>query len=211
MADLSNSSDMMALEGLSEELVKHIRIYMLPHCYRVTEKGVIMMKIFAIDELRMYDLPKHSKSTASFINGLLNFVDDLIDKKKSVDPIPVIQKSAIEELANNPCKDLSICDVAGQDTIQPSQAKLSNQISLASTQKLILVLLRSGATKQRQRRRLYRNRSDCFSNGSNRLSQGFAKNQSQRWLNPRNPRLVFGKLLNPKAVISMKRKSRSQV
>ena len=72
----------MALEGLSEELVKHIRIYMLPHCYRVTEKGVIMMKIFAIDELRMYDLPKHSKSTTSFISDLLNFVDDLIDKKK---------------------------------------------------------------------------------------------------------------------------------
>ena len=50
-----------------------------------------MMKIFVIDELRMYDLPKYSKSTTSFISGLLNFVDDLIDKKKSVDPIPIIQ------------------------------------------------------------------------------------------------------------------------
>jgi len=54
-----------------------------------------MMKISVIDELRMYDLPKHSKSTASLISGLFNFVDDLTDKKKSVDPIPVIQKSAI--------------------------------------------------------------------------------------------------------------------
>ena len=50
-----------------------------------------MMKIFVIDELRMYDLPKHNKSTSSFISGLFNFVDDLIDKKKSVDPIPIIQ------------------------------------------------------------------------------------------------------------------------
>ena len=83
-----------------------------------------MMKIFAIDELRMYDLPKHSKSTTSFISGLLNFVDAMIDKKKSVDLIPVIQKSAIEKPANNPCKDLPICDVTGQDTIPPSQAKI---------------------------------------------------------------------------------------
>ena len=95
MADLSNSSDMKTLEGLPEELLKYIHDYILPHCYRVTEQGVIMMKIFVIDELRMYDLPKHSKSTGSLISGLFNFVDDLTDKKKSVDPIPVIQKSAI--------------------------------------------------------------------------------------------------------------------
>ena len=124
MADLSNSSDMMALEGLLEELLKYIRDYILPHCYRVTEQGVIMMKIFAIDELRMYDLPKHSKSTASFISDLFNFVDDLIDKNKSVDSIPAIQKSTIEKPANNPCKDLPICDVAGQDIIRPSQAEI---------------------------------------------------------------------------------------
>ena len=92
MADLSNSSDMMALEGLLEELLKKT---LRPHCYRVTEQGVIMVKISVINELRMYDLPKHSKSTGSLISGLFNFVDDLTDKKKSVDPIPVIQKSAI--------------------------------------------------------------------------------------------------------------------
>ena len=104
----------MALEELPEELLKKT---LRPHCYRVTEQGVIMVKISVINELRMYDLPKHSKSIASAISGLLNFVDELINKKKSVDPIPVIQKSAIEKPANNPCKDLPICDVAGQDTI----------------------------------------------------------------------------------------------
>ena len=102
---------MMALEGFPKDLrnVTHIKLH--SHCYRVTEQGVIMMKISVIDELRMYDLPRHSKSTATFISGLLTFVDELINKKKSVDPIPVIQKSAIEKPANNPCKNF--LDVAG--------------------------------------------------------------------------------------------------
>ena len=92
----------------------------------------------------MYDLPKHSKSIASAISGLLNFVDDHINRNKSVDPIHVIQKSAIEKPANNPCKNLP--DVAGQD-IGCLKPKLSNQIPLASIQKLILVPLRSGGNK----------------------------------------------------------------
>ena len=84
-----------------------------------------MMKIFVIDVLRMYDLPKYSKSTTSFISGLLNFVDDLIDKKKSMDPIPDIQKLAIENPANNnSCETLP--NVASQDEIRPSQAEIVN-------------------------------------------------------------------------------------
>ena len=89
---------MMAFEGLAEYLRKGIDINMHSHCYLVTKQGVIMMKIFVIDELRMFDLPKYCKSTAKFITDLLSFVDELINKKKSVDPIPVIQKSAIEKL-----------------------------------------------------------------------------------------------------------------
>ena len=77
-----------------------------------------MMKISVINELRMYDLPRHSKSTATFISGLLTFVDNQINKNKSVDPISAIQKSAIEKSATNPCKILR--DVAGQDTIRLS-------------------------------------------------------------------------------------------
>ena len=66
-----------------------------------------MIQIFAMDELRMYDLPKYSKSTASFISGLLNFVNDLIDKKKCVDQVPVIQKSVIEKPADTPRKSVT--------------------------------------------------------------------------------------------------------
>jgi hypothetical protein len=122
MADLSNSSDMIALEGVPKDLRKGIDINMHIHYYRVTEQGIIMMKMFAINEYRMFDLPKHCKSTAKFITDLLSFVDELINKKKSVDPIPILEKSVVEKLANNPCKNLP--DVAGQDTIRLSQAEI---------------------------------------------------------------------------------------
>ena len=79
-----------------------------------------MMKISVIDELRMYNLPRHSKSTATFITGLLTFVDELINKEKSVDLIPVIQKSAIEKPANNPCKNLPDSAVAKRSQTQPN-------------------------------------------------------------------------------------------
>ena len=82
MADLSNSSNMMTLERLPKDLRKGIDIHLHTHCYRVTEQDIIMMKMFVIDELRMYDLPRHSKSTTTFISGLLTFVDELINKKK---------------------------------------------------------------------------------------------------------------------------------
>ena len=147
MADLSDSSDMMALEGLPEELLKKT---LRPHCYRVMEQGVIMVKISVINELRMYDLPKHSKSTASVISGLLNFVDDLINKKKSVDPIPVIKKPAIEKPADNPCNDLPTCDVVGQYTIRPSQAKFVHpKLPKKAHRDYIQYFYAPGATRQR--------------------------------------------------------------
>ena len=126
MADLSNSSDIIALGGLPEDLRKGIDINMHTHCYRVTEQGVIIMKMFAINEYRMFDLPKHCKSMAKFITDLLSFVDELINKKKSVDLIPIPEKSVVEKPTHNPCKDLLTCDVAGQDTIRSFQAEVVN-------------------------------------------------------------------------------------
>ena len=61
MTDSSSSNGMMALEALLEKLHKGIDIHIQSHCYRVMEQGIIMMKIFVINELRMYDLPKHIK------------------------------------------------------------------------------------------------------------------------------------------------------
>ena len=60
--------------------------------------------------------------SVDILSGLLTFVDNQINKNKSVDPIPFIQKSAIEKPANNPYKNLH--DVACQDTIRLSQAEI---------------------------------------------------------------------------------------
>ena len=120
MADSSSSSGMMALEGLREERLKGVNKTLHPHCYRVTEQGIITMKISVINELRMYDLPKHNKSIASVISGFLNFMDGLINNR--IDPIHIIPKSSIEKPANNPCETLP--NVAGQDEIRPFQAEI---------------------------------------------------------------------------------------
>jgi len=48
MADSSSSSGMMALEGLREERLKGVNKTLHPHCYRVTEQGIITMKISGI-------------------------------------------------------------------------------------------------------------------------------------------------------------------
>jgi hypothetical protein len=97
MADLSSSSNLMALEGLPEDLRKSIHDEILPRCYQVIEQGVIMMNEAIIDELRMYDLPRHCKSFADLINNLLAFVDDLLNRKNSVDLIPFNRESVSEE------------------------------------------------------------------------------------------------------------------
>ena len=78
-----------------------------------------------------------SGNLSDFVSGI---VKDFIQA-------PIVQKSVIEKPTNNPCKDLPICDVVGQDTVRPSQAEIVELFPLASTQKLILVLLRSGGNK----------------------------------------------------------------
>ena len=62
------------------------------------------------------------QSSGILSNVLSDFVKYLIDKEDSSVATSVIQKSAIEKPTNNPCNELPICDVAGQNTIRPSQA-----------------------------------------------------------------------------------------
>ena len=67
------------------------------------------------------------------LSGLLTFVDNHINKNKSVDPIPTIQKLAIEKPANNPCESLH--DAAGQDTIRLTQTEFVDpKLSKKSTE-----------------------------------------------------------------------------
>ena len=63
-----------------------------------------------------------SNSDRIYIKYLLG-KPELIDIVDKVDPIPVIQKSAIEKPTNNPCNDLPTCDVVCQETIRLSQAE----------------------------------------------------------------------------------------
>ena len=105
------------------------------------------MNMFAIKKYRMFDLPKHSKSTARFITDLLSFVDELLNKKKSVHLIPVPEKSVVEKPTNNPCKDLSPCDVVGQDTIRLSQAEFIELKSLSKSTTKSSTTTLGGATK----------------------------------------------------------------
>jgi hypothetical protein len=70
----------------------------------------------------MYDLPRYRKSFANLINDLLAFVDDLLNKKNSVDLIPFNRESVSEEptiVMSNPCNVLANFDVVGQETSPP--------------------------------------------------------------------------------------------
>ena len=55
-----------------------------------------------------------SGNLSDFVSGI---VKDFIQA-------PIVQKSVIEKPTNNPCKDLPICDIVGQDTVRPSQAEI---------------------------------------------------------------------------------------
>jgi len=62
-----------------------------------------------------------SGNLPDFVSGI---VKDFFDKENSSIQAPVVHKLVIEKPTNNPCKDLPICDVVGQDTVWPSQAEI---------------------------------------------------------------------------------------
>ena len=102
---------------------------MLLSCYRNTEEGVIKIKEWKPPST--IDLLKEVQSSGTLSDALSELVQYLIDQEDSSIPVPTVQKSAIEEPANNSCQDLRICDIASQDTIQPSQAEIVEPNSLS--------------------------------------------------------------------------------
>ena len=176
-------------------------------CYYKTEGGVIKIKKWTPPST--IDLLKEVQSSDTLSDALSELVQYLIDQEDSSVPVPVVQKSAIEELANNSCKDLPICDVAGQDAIQMFQAEFVDPKSPRKSTETIS----STSTPEGQQNKS--NGTDCASTGLTGLQTGLTAplpgfpelNQNLRWLSQKNLRLVFGKQLKPKAVISMKRKS----
>ena len=99
--------------------------------------------------------------------------------------------------------------VAGQDQIRPSQAEFVDPRPPRKSTETIS----STSTPEGQQNKS--NGTDCASTGLTGLQTGLTAplpgfpelNQNLRWLSQKNLRLVFGKQLKPKAVISMKRKS----
>jgi len=125
MTDLSNTSNPTSYEELLEE---YRREYdrevegVLLSCFRITEQGVV--KIKELQPPSTIDVLMEMQSSGTLSNVLSDFVKYLIDKEDSSVATSVIQKWAIEKPANNPCNDLPTCDVAGQDTIWPSQVEI---------------------------------------------------------------------------------------
>ena len=145
-----------------------------------------------------------SNSDRIYIKYLLD-KPELIDIVDKVNPIPVIQKSAIEKPANYPCKNLP--DVACQDTIRPSQAEIVEPKSPNKSTKTKSSTSTLGGQQNKGKD------AGCIATGLTGSMTGSSKilqNKSKlKMVKPKNPRLVFGKPLNPKAVTSIKRKSRS--
>ena len=197
MVDLSNSSNMTSHDKLLEEYRREynrvVRSLLLPYA---TAQDVVKIKEWELPST--IDILMEMQSSGTLSDALSNLVQYLIDQE--------IQESAIEKPANNPCKSLP--DVAGQDAIQLSQAKFVDPKSNRKSTETIS----STSTPEGQQNKS--NGTDCASTGLTGLQTGLTAplpgfpelNQNLRWLSPKNLRLVFGKQLKPKAVISMKRK-----
>ena len=123
MTDFSNPSNISSHEELLQEYRRECNQAnerLLLSCYHKTEQGVIKIKEWKPPP--MIDLLKEVQSSDTLSDALSDLVQYLIDQEDRSISVPIIQKSVIEKPANNPCKKLP--DVAGQDTIRPSQAEI---------------------------------------------------------------------------------------
>jgi len=167
MTDFSNPSNMAARDKLLEEYKREydgaVRRLFLSRCHTI-EQGV--KKINECQIPSTIEILMEMRSSGTLSNVISSVVKDLIDQIDSSIQAPVAQKSVIEKPTNNPCKNL--LDVAGQDTIRPSQAEIVEPKSPNKSTETKSSTSTLGATKQRQRCWLHCNRSDRFHDRSNR-------------------------------------------
>ena len=130
----------MMLRNANKELLQEYRREcdqvderLLLSCYHKTEQGVI--KIKELQTPSTIDILMEMQSSGTLSDTLSNYVEYLIDKENSAIPISVIQKSAMEKPANNPC--ISLPDVANQDTIWSFQAEFVNPKSSSKSTETI--------------------------------------------------------------------------
>ena len=143
MVDPLTPSNMTFYEELRKEyrreFDKAIECLLLS-CFRKTEQGVI--KIKELQTPSTIDILMEMQSSGTLSDALSNYVEYLIDKENSAIPIFVIQKSAIEKPANNPC--ISLPDIANQDTIYSFQAEFVNSKSSSKSTETISSTLMLG-------------------------------------------------------------------
>ena len=123
MTGLSNPNNISSHEELLQEYQRECDQAderLLLSCYCKTEQGVIKIKEWKPPST--IDLLKEVQFSDTLSDALSNLVQYLIDREDSSISVPIIQKSVVEKPANNPYKNLP--DVAGQDTIRPSQAEI---------------------------------------------------------------------------------------
>jgi hypothetical protein len=92
---------------------------LLLSCFRNIRQGVIKIKEWHPPST--LDLLNEMKSSGTLSDLLSELVNYLIDKEDNAD-----LDSVSVEFIISPCKDLPTYDVAGQDTIRPSQAEFVN-------------------------------------------------------------------------------------
>jgi len=125
MADLSSPSNITARDKLFEEYKREydgaVKKLFLSHCH-ITEQGVKVIQEW--QKPSTIDILMEMRSSDTLFNIVSGIIKNLIDQENSSIQASVVQKSVIEKQTNNPCKDLPICDVVGQDTVRPSQAEI---------------------------------------------------------------------------------------
>ena len=198
MTDLSNPSNMSSHEELLQEYRRECDQTderLLLSCYRKTEQGVIKIKDWKPPS--MIDLLKAVQSLDTLPDALSDLIQYLINQEDSSIPVPVIQKLVIEKLANNPCESLP--NIAGRDTIWPSQAEFVDpklpQKSIEIISSTSTLVGQQGKDKEAACEKTGPTGFKTDLTASLRVSRTKSK---PKVVKPKKLRLVFGKPLKPK-------------
>jgi len=211
MADLSNPCNMAMHDKLLEEYKREhnraLKRLFLSRCH-TTEQGIQRIHEWQIPS--NIEILMEMRSSGNLSDVVFGIVKDLIDKIDSSNQAHVAQKSVIEKPANNPCK--SVPDVAGQDAIRLSQAEIVEPNSPSKYTETNFSTSTFGGQQNKGKD------AGCTTTGLTGSSTGLtasprvSQNKSKpKMVKPKKPEIGVWKLLNPRAVISMKRKNRSQI
>ena len=121
----------------------------------------------------------------------------MIDQEDSSIPVPVIQKLVIEKLANNPCESLP--NIAGRDTIWPSQAEFVDPKLPQKSIEIISSTSTLGGQQGKDKEAACEKTGPTGFKTDLTASLRVSRTKSKpKMVKPKKLRLVFGKPLKPK-------------